>query len=207
MGTSRVQGKRLAEPSQPKQTEARRKARYDTTLFSSIEDYQRYKFEGLFGRMGWLPVVTISELIFPTLVRAFYSQVTYGLGGPVLSTVRGVEIRLSPESIYHILNIPSVGLRVSRRHPMAPRLGELSDRPGDRDRCILRQRRRPRLERWRVGPSSQPSFIELPSQAPHAPDHAPWMDVSAQISSLGTRVEELALVHDSRFYSMEEHMD
>ncbi|KAL6341422.1 hypothetical protein AAG906_032541 [Vitis piasezkii] len=43
--------------------------------------------------------------------------------------------------------------------------------------------------------------------APHAPDHAPWMDVSTQISSLGTRMEELALVHDSRFYSMEEHMD
>ena len=61
-------------------------------------------------------------------------------------------------------------------------------------------------------PSSQPSFIELPhtelpSQAPHAPDHAPWMDVSAQISSLGTRMEELALVHDTHFYSMEEHMD
>ena len=61
-------------------------------------------------------------------------------------------------------------------------------------------------------PSSQPSFIELPhtelpSQAPHAPDHAPWMDVSAQISSLGTRMEELALVHDTSFYSMEEHID
>ena len=61
-------------------------------------------------------------------------------------------------------------------------------------------------------PSSQPSFIELPhtelpSQAPHAPDHAPWMDVSAQISSLGTRMEELALVHNSHFYSREEHMD
>ena len=58
-----------------------------------------------------------------------------------------------------------------------------------------------------AGPSSQPSFTELPSQARHTPDYAPWMDVSAQISSLGTRMEELALVHDSRFYSMEEHMD
>ncbi|KAL6341934.1 hypothetical protein AAG906_038179 [Vitis piasezkii] len=56
-------------------------------------------------------------------------------------------------------------------------------------------------------PSSQPSFTELPSQAPHVPDHAPWMDLSAQISSLGTRMEELALVHDSRFYSIEEHLD
>ena len=61
-------------------------------------------------------------------------------------------------------------------------------------------------------PSSQPSFIELPhtelpSQALHAPDHAPWMDVSAQISSLGTCIEELALVHDTRFYSMDERID
>ena len=62
--------------------------------------------------MGWLPVVTISEPVFPTLVRAFYSRVTYELGGPVLSIVRGVEIRLSPERISRILDIPSVGLCV-----------------------------------------------------------------------------------------------
>ena len=134
-GTSRAQGKHPVEPSQPEQTEDRRKARFDTTLFSSNEDYQRYKqkfaqrkvipgrsvnfsqlqhfdFERLFGRMGWLPVVTISEPVFPTLVRAFYSRATYGLGGPVLSTMRGFEIRLSPESICRILDIPSIGLRV-----------------------------------------------------------------------------------------------
>ena len=56
--------------------------------------------------------MTIYELIFPTLVQAFYSRATYRLGGPVLSTVRGVQIRLSPESICRILDIPSVGLRV-----------------------------------------------------------------------------------------------
>ena len=60
---------------------------------------------------------------------------------------------------------------------------------------------------YTTGPSSQPSFTELPSQAPHAPEHTPLMDVLAQISSLGTHMEELVLVHDSRFYSMEEHMD
>ncbi|RVW88445.1 hypothetical protein CK203_043886 [Vitis vinifera] len=46
-----------------------------------------------------------------------------------------------------------------------------------------------------------------PHQTPHAPDHAPWMDLSAQISSLGTRMEELVVVSDTRFYSMEDHMD
>ena len=56
--------------------------------------------------------MTISEPIFPTLVQAFYSWVTYGLGGPIMSTIRGVEIRLSPESICRILDIPLIGLRV-----------------------------------------------------------------------------------------------
>ena len=54
----------------------------------------------------------ISELIFPTLVRAFYSRVTYGHGGSIISTVRGVEIQLDPESVCRILDITPVGLRV-----------------------------------------------------------------------------------------------
>ena len=70
------------------------------------------RVERLFSRMRWLSVVTIFKPIFPTLMRAFYSRVTYGLGGPVMSTVRGVEIRLSSESICRILDIPSVGLQV-----------------------------------------------------------------------------------------------
>ena len=56
-------------------------------------------------------------------------------------------------------------------------------------------------------PLSQPSFTELPSQAPYALDYAPRMDGTTQISSFGTCMEELVLVHDTHFYSMEEHMD
>ena len=62
--------------------------------------------------MRWLLVGTISEPIFPTLIRTFYSRVTYGVGGPITSIVRGVEITLSLESICWIFDIPSVGLRV-----------------------------------------------------------------------------------------------
>ena len=64
-----------------------------------------------------------------------------------------------------------------------------------------------------AGPSSQPSVTEPPPteipshQAPHALDHTPWMDLSAQISSLDTHMEELAVFSDTRFYSMEDRMD
>ena len=66
---------------------------------------------------------------------------------------------------------------------------------------------------YTVGPSSQPSFTEPPHteipphQAPHLPDHAPQMDLSTQISFLGTRIGELVVVSDTQFYSMEYHMD
>ena len=66
---------------------------------------------------------------------------------------------------------------------------------------------------YTVGPSSQPSFIEPPHieipphQAPHASNHAPWMDLSAHISYLGTHMKELAVVNDTRSYSMEDRMN
>ena len=65
---------------------------------------------------------------------------------------------------------------------------------------------------YTMGPSSQASFTELshaerPSQAPQAPDHESWMDLSAQISSLDTRMEEFAVVSDTQFYSMEDCID
>ena len=72
--------------------------------------------------MGWLPVVTLLELIFPTLVRAFCSRATYSMSGPIISIVRGVEIRLDPESICHIFNIALVRLKVyeSKMWPTVP---------------------------------------------------------------------------------------
>ena len=48
----------------------------------------------------------------PDSSAGFLFTGTYGLGGPVLSTMRGVEIRLSPDSICRILDIPSVGFWV-----------------------------------------------------------------------------------------------
>ena len=129
---ARAQGKRPAEPSE---TEARRKARFDTHLFSTAEEHQRYKslfakrtilpgrdidfvqlssfgFQDLFARMGWLPLVALTEPIFPTLVRTFYANMRYSLEGPLVSTVRGVQIELAPEDICRIFDVPSTGLSI-----------------------------------------------------------------------------------------------
>ena len=67
-------------------------------------------------------MVTVSELIFSTLVRAFYLRTTYGIGGPIISTIRGLEIQLDLESIFRIFNIALIGLRVyeSKIWPIMP---------------------------------------------------------------------------------------
>ena len=54
----------------------------------------------------------------------------------------------------------------------------------------------------------EPTYIEiLPPQTPPAPDHVPQIDLSAQINSLSTRMEELVVVNDTQFYFMEDIMD
>ena len=58
------------------------------------------------------------------------------------------------------------------------------------------------------GPAfTQPTHTEIPPpQAPLVPDRAPWMDLSTQINSLGTRMEEFLVVSE-HLYSMENRMD
>ncbi|RVW86579.1 hypothetical protein CK203_045609 [Vitis vinifera] len=91
---------------------ARLKVRFDIALFNIMENYQRYKQK----------FTQKKEPIFSTLVRAFYSRATYGLGGPIISIVRGVEIQLDPESICRIFDIAPVGLKVyeSKAWPIVP---------------------------------------------------------------------------------------
>ena len=62
--------------------------------------------------MGWLPVVTVLEPVFLTLVQAFYLRATYGMGGPIIYIVKGVKISLDPKSICRIFDIALVGLGV-----------------------------------------------------------------------------------------------
>ena len=142
--TSKAQGKRPAESPAP-EAEVRRKARFDTSSFVTAEAYKRYRdlfitrkvipgrdidfvqmrqfgFVELFTRMGWLSAVSISEPVFPTLVRTFYATMTYRAGGPLVSTVRGVQIELAPEDICRILDVPATGLSIyeARSWPSVP---------------------------------------------------------------------------------------
>ncbi|KAL6349475.1 hypothetical protein AAG906_034132 [Vitis piasezkii] len=231
-------------------------------------------------RRGLTPPYSAPWRIISDTSKTFYSRATYGIGGPIISIVREVEIHLDPESICRIFDIAPIGLRITTPHDLL----YPATTGGHRDKVsyyeaflmdsILTGRwihlgylmmmhmiscyesktrvlpygrfltrvfkdvgvdlsRETNFEApniydtyddlsmgWmkfekvpNAGSSSQPLFtellhVEIPlHQASHAPDHAPWMDLSAQMSSLGTRMKELAIVGDTRFYSIKDRMD
>ena len=62
--------------------------------------------------MEWLLTVSLSELVFLSLVRAFYAKARYFVGGPISCTLRGAKIEHDADSISRILGVPYVGLRI-----------------------------------------------------------------------------------------------
>ncbi|KAL6331891.1 hypothetical protein AAG906_020239 [Vitis piasezkii] len=206
---SRAQAKRPVEPSQPEQMEARRKARFGPLCrVSSLERLFR-GCANLQTPRGW-PSVSSYDLLH-------------------LIAMRRTSKRVLPYDRFLTRVFKDVGVDLSRKTNFeAPTSYDTYDEDFEQRGPELDIPPPPQLEgthfeaiflepmmtepSYTAGPSSQPSFTELPhteipSQASHAHDHVPWMDVSAQISSLGTLMEELALVSDTRFYSMEDRID
>ncbi|KAL6340607.1 hypothetical protein AAG906_010515 [Vitis piasezkii] len=185
---------------------------------------------------------------------------TYGIGGPIISTIRGVEIHLDLENICRIFDIVRLDSKCSNplgvhdddaynlmlqeqdtRTPLwslphqsidfeAPNIYDTYDDQSmgrmkfekALDVSWVRRAERPPTQARGQGqahpgvekeaeiremeggvdpqrPSTQLSFTKPPHteipphQTPHAPDHAPWMDLSS-ISYLGTRMEEFVVM-------------
>ena len=54
------------------------------------------------------------KLVYLTVVQIFYCNMTYVIGGPISTIVRGVSIGLDGDAICHILDLPSLGQRIFR---------------------------------------------------------------------------------------------
>ena len=76
--------------------------------FSSLEGSH---LEALFSDMGWLPLVTLYELVYPILVHVFFARVRIS-GSRISSTLQGVEFDIGMSELCHLLSIPSTSARV-----------------------------------------------------------------------------------------------
>ena len=95
--------------------EVRKKASFDRSTFTTPELAQRFHihfanrtvipsrnidfaklnyfhFDVLFARMGWLPIVSVKEFVYPKVVKCFYSNMTFEDEGPITTTINGVQI-------------------------------------------------------------------------------------------------------------------
>ena len=51
-----------------------------------------FHFDALFARMGWLPIVSVKEFVYPRVVKCFYSNMTFEDEGPITTTINGVQM-------------------------------------------------------------------------------------------------------------------
>ena len=42
--------------------------------------------------MGWLPIVSVKEFLYPKVVKFFYSNMTFKDEGPITTMINGVQI-------------------------------------------------------------------------------------------------------------------
>ena len=123
-------GKRPAVEASP---EVRKKATFDRSMFATPDLAQRFHlhfanrtvipgrniafaklsyfhFDVLFARMGWLPIVSVNEFVYPKLVKCFYSNMTFEDEGPITTTINGVQIVFDVAELCQILEIPNEGV-------------------------------------------------------------------------------------------------
>ena len=60
--------------------------------------------------MGWLPIVSVKEFLYPRVVKCFYSNMTFEDEGPITTTINGVQIVFNVAKLCQILEIPNEGV-------------------------------------------------------------------------------------------------
>ena len=74
----------------------------------------QFRFGEIFLKIGWLPIMTVKEPIYPKLIQTFYSNVIVHVGGSITisCSLREVNIMLNEEKICEILGVQSDGDKV-----------------------------------------------------------------------------------------------
>ena len=59
--------------------------------------------------MGWLPIVSVKEFLYPRVVKCFYCNMTFEDEGPISATINGIQINFDVTELCQILDIPNEG--------------------------------------------------------------------------------------------------
>ena len=71
-----------------------------------------FGFDRLFAAMRWLPLVSLNEVFYTWLVKCFYSNMALEEGGPITTSMNGVEIKFDVDQLCEILGIENVRMKI-----------------------------------------------------------------------------------------------
>ncbi|WJZ87432.1 hypothetical protein VitviT2T_006811 [Vitis vinifera] len=60
--------------------------------------------------MGWLPIISMKEFVYPRVVKCFYYNMKFEYQGPITTTINGVQINFDVAELCKILDIPNEGV-------------------------------------------------------------------------------------------------
>ncbi|KAL2471296.1 Uncharacterized protein Adt_39432 [Abeliophyllum distichum] len=81
-------------------------------LASFTFDAPSFNIENLFVGMGWVPILTLNDKVYPTLVKDFYTKMKFSPGLGITCLLRNKRIKVTHELIRTILHLEDGGVRL-----------------------------------------------------------------------------------------------
>ncbi|KAL2462284.1 Uncharacterized protein Adt_45704 [Abeliophyllum distichum] len=81
-------------------------------LASLTFDAPSFNIENLFVGMGWVPILTLNDKVYPTLVKDFYTKMKFSPGLGITCLLRKKRIKITHELIRTILHLEDGGVHL-----------------------------------------------------------------------------------------------
>ncbi|KAL2458233.1 Uncharacterized protein Adt_00690 [Abeliophyllum distichum] len=81
-------------------------------LASFTFDAPSFNLENLFEGMCWVPILTLNDKVYPTLVKEFYTKMKFSPGAGITCLLRNKRIKITHELIRTILHLEDGGVRL-----------------------------------------------------------------------------------------------
>ncbi|KAL2461917.1 Uncharacterized protein Adt_45337 [Abeliophyllum distichum] len=81
-------------------------------LASFTFDTPSFNIENLFVGMGWVPLLTLNDKVYPTIVKDFYTKMNFSPGSSITCLLKNKRIKITHELIRSILHLEDGGVRL-----------------------------------------------------------------------------------------------
>ncbi|KAL2491239.1 Uncharacterized protein Adt_26867 [Abeliophyllum distichum] len=81
-------------------------------LASFSFDAPSFNIENLFDGMGWVPILTLNDKVYPTIVKDFYTKMNFSPGLGITCLLRNKRVKITQELIRSILHLEDGGIRL-----------------------------------------------------------------------------------------------